>query len=184
MSTLTDRDKKVIRVAAIGIGIYLVLFFGYGAWAKLDKRRADYQALVKEAQDLRRRIDLSKDKAAHAQKLMEEFRLDPAKLTRDTVVGEASAAIQKMAATAGVGLGQIHEGAARSTSKELRSVQMEGSGQARAVLAFLDRLESVGYPLIIDDVQLTMEPARPGQVKLSLTVVILDFDQWKEKPHA
>jgi hypothetical protein len=184
MSTLTDRDKKVIRIGGIIIGAYLVLFFGYSAWQLLDGQRASYRLLVKEAQDLHQRIQVYQDKAAHAQKLMEEFHLDPAKLSRDTVVGEASAAIQKMAATAGVQLGQIHEAPARSSAKELRSVQLEGGGQVRAVLALLNRLESLGYPLVIDDVQLTMEPTRPGQVKLSMTIVILDFDQWKEKPHA
>ena len=40
----------------------------------------------------------------------------------------------------------------------------------------------VGYPLIIDTVQLTPMPM-PGQVKVSLTIVILDFDKW-EAPHA
>jgi hypothetical protein len=62
-------------------------------------------------------------------------------------------------------------------------MQLEGSGPVPAVIAFLSRLESVGFPLVIDSVQLTPD-MRPGQMKLSLTLVILDFDQWKEPPHA
>ena len=52
-------------------------------------------------------------------------------------------------------------------------------------MAFLNQLEGVGYPVIIDSVQLTPD-MRPGQLKLSLTLVILDFEQWKKEavPHA
>jgi len=39
-------------------------------------------------------------------------------------------------------------------------------------------------PLIIDSLQFGSEPNRPGQVKANLTIVILDFDQWKQGgPH-
>jgi len=53
------------------------------------------------------------------------------------------------------------------------------------VMGLLSRLESVGFPLIIDSVQLTPDP-RPGQLKINLTILILDFEQWKkeEPPHA
>jgi hypothetical protein len=54
-------------------------------------------------------------------------------------------------------------------------------------MGMLNRLESLGFPLIIDSVQLT--PAaqqQQGQIKVSLTITILDFEQWtpKEAPHA
>ena len=65
-------------------------------------------------------------------------------------------------------------------------MQIEGSGAVPAVMSLLHNLESLGYPLIIDSVQLTTDPMRPGQVKLNLTIVVLDFEQWKPEatPHA
>ena len=64
-------------------------------------------------------------------------------------------------------------------------MQVEGMGQVTAIVTFLYRLGSLGYPLIVDSVQLTPQP-QPGMVKVSLTITILDFDQWKkeETPNA
>src|ERR687883_218889 len=57
MAALTERDKRTIRLASIGIGIYLVLFFGVTGWKKLERKRADYQTLLakvrKEESDAR-----------------------------------------------------------------------------------------------------------------------------------
>ena len=82
-------------------------------------------------------------------------------------------------------MGPVRESPGRASSKELGSVQIEGTGPVPAVMGLLGRLESVGYPLIIDSVQLTPD-MRPGQLKMSLTIVILDFDEWKKEgpPHA
>ena len=111
--------------------------------------------------------------------------MDPAKLSRTSVVAEASAAIQKAAMGGGIQLGPVRESPARPSSKELASMQIEGMGPVPAVMGMLSRLESVGYPLIIDSVQLTSD-MRPGQLKVSLTILILDFEQWKKEgpPHA
>jgi hypothetical protein len=67
----------------------------------------------------------------------------------------------------------------------LASMQIEGTGPVPAVMGLLSRLESVGFPLIIDSVQLTPD-VRPGQLKMNLTILILDFEQWKKEaaPHA
>jgi hypothetical protein len=116
---------------------------------------------------------------------MESLRLDPAKLSRTSVVAEASSAIQKAAMSGGVQVGPVRESPARPSSKELASVQLEGTGPVSAVMGLLNRLESVGFPLIIDSVQLTPD-MRPGQLKVNLTILILDFDQWTKEgsPHA
>lgn len=186
MRTLNPKEKRTVRLAAIFITAYLVLFFGWSGWSYLAARRADYQKLVTEAQDLQNEIRPYQDKVAHVRKLMENSHLDPAKLSRATVVAESSAAIQKAAAAVGVGVGPVREAAARSSSKEVASVQLEGSGPVTAVLSLLHNLESLGYPLIIDSVQLSTDPMRPGQVKMNLTLQVLDFDQWKPggTPHA
>jgi hypothetical protein len=129
---------------------------------------------------LRTELRPYEDKALATQKLMESFHLDPARLTKASVVAEASAAIQKAASGGGVQLGPIREAPARTSAKELASMQLDCTGPVPAMMTLLSRFETLGYPLILDAVQVNPEP-RPGMVKLHLTIIILDFDQWKEE---
>ncbi len=185
MRALTDHEKRTVRIASVAIGIYLILFCGYQMWQFLEKNRADYRQVVQKADNLRQTIQPYKDKVVVIQKLMDGFHLDPAKLTKATVVGETSAAIQRAAAGSGVIVGPVREPPARTSSREL-SLKLEGMGPIPAVIGLLNRMESVGYPVIIDEVQITAEASRPGMVKINLTITILDFEQWKseEKPNA
>lgn len=182
MRPLTDRDKRTVRIAAVGIGIYLILFFGFQAWRGIERKRAAYLQLLSEAQNLRSEIQPYKNKVLVVSRLMEDFHLDPAKLSRQTVVADASAAIQNTAAASGVQLGTIHETPARPSSREMAAIQLDGTGPVPAVMALLDRMKSLGYPLVIDSLQLTRETRKPGQIKFNLTVIILDFDRWKNEP--
>ncbi len=184
MRALTDHEKRTIRLAAVGISIYLVLFGGLRCWKYLEKKRADYQHLVKEANGLKQEVQTYETRVLLVKKLMESLRVDPAKLSRESVVGSASSAIQKAAAMGGLGLGPIRETPARASTKELASMQLEGAGPVPAVTTFLHRLDTLGFPLIVDSVQLSPLPARPGMpamLKLNLTIIILDFDQWKKE---
>lgn len=178
MRTISDREKRLIRYSAIGIVIYLALFF---IWRPLQRRRVEYQTLVTEAQDLRNKILPYGARAETVQALMEKFRFDPAQLDKATVVGEASAALQKAAMSSGIQVGPVRESASRSSGKELASVQFEGIGAVPAVMSLLQRIETLGFPLIIDSVQLTPEKNGPGRVKMNLTILILDFEQWKKE---
>ena len=45
----------------------------------------------------------------------------------------------------------------------------------------IDFLQTLGYPLILDSVQISSDPMRPGMIKLNLTIIILDFEQWKSE---
>jgi hypothetical protein len=180
---LNDREKKTVRIAVIGVAIYLVLFGGYEAWQHFDQKRREYRALADEARDLRQQTLPYQEKVLVVKKLMDEFHLDPARLKRDTVVSDASAAIQKAAKAGGLQLGSIRETPAHSAGKTLASVQLEGSGPAPAVLSFLAGLNIIGYPLVVDSVQFTADN-RPGQVKMNLIILILDFDQQQEAGHA
>jgi len=183
---MTTREKRTVRFASIGIGIYLALFGGYKAWQFLEKKRADYNQLVVEAGDLKTEIKRYDDKIAVVKKLMERFHLDPAKLKNSSVVAEASSAIQKAAQGGGFRLGPIRESPTRASGRELATIQIEGSGPVKAAVALMSRLETLGYPLIIDSAQFSADPMMPGNIKLKLTVVILDFEKWKNEgtPHA
>ena len=181
MRAISDREKRTIRIAAAGIAIYLALFFGARIWKSFDQGRRDYLNLVREAGILRQQLEPYQDQAVAVQKWMDEFRLDPAKLTKATVVAEASAAIQKAAAGGRIQLGPIHETPARVANTELSQMQLEAAGPVPAVLAFLHGLEKLGFPLIVDSVQMNADNSKPGNVKLTLTIVILDFTQWREE---
>jgi hypothetical protein len=186
MRTLTDREKRTLRIGAVGITAYLLLFGGFQGARYFAQRRAEYQKLLDEASRLKQEVRLYEDKVLVIRKLMEGFHMDPAKLSRASVVAQSSAAIQKAALAGGIQVGPVRESPARPSAKELASVQLEAAGPVRAVMGFLHQMEGVGYPLIIDAVQITSDTTRPGQIKLNLTIVILDFDQWKkeELPHA
>ena len=186
MRPLTEREKKTLRLGGIGIGIYLVVFGGMQALKFFDQKRVEYKRLLTEAQGLKREIQLYQDKAAAVKKLMDGFQLDPARLSRTTTVAEASAAIQKTAMGSGVAIASLRESAPRPSSKELATIQMEASGPVPAITGLLGRLKTVGFPLIVETMQVSSDPMRPGMIKMNLTIVILDFDQWKkgEAPNA
>jgi hypothetical protein len=103
------------------------------------------------------------------------------------VVAEASAAIQQAARAEKVVVGPIREMAGRPSAKEAGAIQFEGNGPIAAVLGLLHDLDHIGFPIIIDTIQITSDPRMPNGLKMSLTIVVLDFDAWKpkeEKPHA
>ena len=184
MRPLTDRERRTVRFAGIGIAIYLALFGGLQVWKYFDKKRAGFHQLVLEAQNLRQRIQPYQDKVEVVKKMMADFHMDPAKLKKETVVSDASAAIQKAAQAGGLQLGPIRESPSHGSGNSLATVQLEGSGQVSAVLTFLAGLNSIGFPVVVDSVQLATDNSRPGQIKMNLTIIILDFDQQKEVPRA
>jgi len=209
MRALTDREQRTIRLAAGFLAIYLACFFGLRVWKQLEAKRTEYQQLQLDAQRLRRDILVGENKALLTQKLKDSFHIDFMKLSRTTLVAEASAAIQRAAQGGGVQIGPVRESPARASAKELASMQLEAMGPVPALMSFLHRLEGLGYPLIIDSVQLGAETGRPGMaagaagpgvpmgpggpggpggpaLKMSLSIVILDYEAWKkqEVPHA
>ena len=185
MPTLTTREKRTVRLAGAAIAVYLVLFFGLRGWKNLEARRSEYQQLQTDALRLKRELQPYENRVLLAQKLKETFRMDLQKLSKATLVAEASAAIQKAAGSGGVQLGPVRESPARASAKELASMQIEGTGAVPAVMTLLHRLETLGYPLVVDSVQISPD-AKPGMIKINLTIVILDFEQWKgeEVPRA
>lgn len=182
MRPLTNHEKRTIRLAAIGIAIYLALFYGARGWQWLERQRTQYQQWVLSAESIKRQLQPYENRVLLLEKLKKNFQFDPARLSRTTLVAQASAAIQRAAQSGNVQLGPMRESSARPAAKELASMQLEGTGQVPAILNFLQRLETLGYPLVIDSVQINGEPTRPDMVKLTLTIVILDFEQFKTEP--
>lgn len=182
---MTAQEKRTVRLGAIAISIYLVVFGGYQLFKIGARKRAEYDQLSSQAIALKTEVKRYEDKAAVVKKLMEKYHLDPAKLKKTTLVAESSSAIQKAAMGSGFMLGPIRETEGHSSGKELATIQFEGSGPVKAAVGLLSRLETLGYPLVIDSAQFSPNPMMPGTMKLKLTVIILDFEQWaKEVPHA
>ena len=148
-------------------------------WKFFARESAEYHQLLQQADNLRAELKPYKGKVEDIRTLMEKFKLDPNHLSRTSVVAEASAAILKTATSSGVQLGPIHETAARQANKEISAIQLDCMGQVSALLGFLYRFESIGYPIVIDSVQISSDPTKPGNLKMHLGLIILDFDQWK-----
>lgn len=180
MPELTAREKRTLRFGVVLVITYLALFGGFKIWRNLETRRTQYEQMITDANRIRGQIQPYENRVLLAQKLKEHFQIDPKKLSRTTVVAEASRAIQKEAKDRKIQIGPIRETPGRATSKELASMQLEGSGPVVGVMELLQRLPTLGYPVIIDAVQLNPE-SKPGMLKVSLTLVILDFDQWKQE---
>jgi len=185
MRTLSSSEKRTIRFGVIVLSVYFLFSFGQKGWRFIQKGRQDYRVLAGEATKVRAGLRPYKDKILLSKKMMETFHMDPAKLSRSSVVADASAAILKAATAGGVALGPIRETGSRQSGRELTSMQLDCTGPIPSVLAFLHKFESIGFPIILDSIQLTPEPSRPGTLKLHLGLVILDFEQWKgEIPNA
>ncbi len=180
MRPISSSERRTLRLAGIGIALYLVVFFGFQAWKKGERRRTEYRKLVAEASTWNSRLTVYDDKVEATRKLMEFYRMDPAKLSRTSLVAEASAAIQQAAQRGAIQLGSVRETPSRTTTgRDLSAIQIEGMGQPPAILRFLASLETLGFPLVADTVQLTPAPGGPGMLKLNLTLVIPDFEKWK-----
>jgi hypothetical protein len=181
MKNLTESEKRTIRFAAIAITIYLAFFFGVRGWNYLEKSRSDYQRLVKEARDLTEHLQPYENKVLLLAKLKENLPIDLSKHSKASLVGEVSAAIQNAAQSGNVQLGPIRESPGRPAADELAVMQWEGVGPVLPIMQLLYRIEKLGYPLIIDSIQITPETGKPGQLKLTFHVIILDYEQWKKK---
>lgn len=184
MRPLTKREERTIRYGGIGIGIYLALFCAFQVWKFFEHKRSAYKDLVQQARDLKEQIEPYQTKILVVQKLMKDYDLDPWKLSEPSVVAQASAAIQDEAKADGIALGAIHESPSQSTGLELATIHIEGSGQIPAMLKLLDRLQRLGYPLIINTVQMNSDAMQPGHIKFDMTIAVLDFDQWKKQEAA
>ena len=179
-ATLTARDRRTLRLAALGLGLYLALFGGWRLFQVAAQRRTEYRQLLREATALRQKFDLYDARVVRLRRLMESFQMDPAQLPRTTLVADASAALQRSAEQSGLQLGPIRETLNRSAEREVGAIRLEASGPVPALMTFLHRIRGLGFPLVMDSLQLNPEPMRPGTIRLSLNLILLNYEQWQE----
>lgn len=186
LPTLTARDRRTLRLGGTGLAAYILLFSGWKVLDFLGRERTAYQQLRREAASLRVKYELYESRVIRLHRMMDTAQMDPAQLTRPKLVARASAAIEQAAQQGGLQLGPIRESLSRGSERELGSIQMDALGQVTSLTTFLHRLGSLGFPLIIDTVQFSSDPMRPGMIKLTLSLILLDYEQWdtKEMPNA
>ena len=109
MAAISEKDKRTLRLAAIGISIYRALFFGVRGWKRLESRRSDYQLLLGRVQREEQEARSYENKVLLFQKYRDAWRLEPGKLSPETLVAEASTAIQNAAWQDGITLGPVRE---------------------------------------------------------------------------
>ena len=177
---MTEREKKTIQWGAIGVAAYLVIFFGVRGTKQSGNAGSDYQRFVNNEIALQQEFQRLETKRLQLEKLNESFKIDPAKFSRATVVADASAAIQNAANGGGVMIGPIRESSGRTSAKEITSMQLEGAGPVPAIMKFLHQMNTLGFPLLIDSLQISPDNTRPGNIKVNLTVMVLDYEQWRK----
>lgn len=187
MITLTERDRRTIRIAAVGLLIYLGFFYGVRGWNRLEAGRTSYHQLLRQASDARLELDRHINQRLRLEKLRNSSQIDLANLPTVTLVAEASAAIQDAARSAGIGISSMREAPGSRAGAELATIHIEAAGPLPGALTLLDRLGTIGFPLLVDSIQLDPEPRGPGMLKLTLRIVILDYQQWsspEDRRHA
>lgn len=181
MKELTPSERRTVRIGSIGLGLYLVLFVGLKWFQAAESLRKEHAALRLKAAALRADVERYHLRTERLGRLMERLQVDPGTLTTNTVVGEASAALQRAAQAQGLQVSSVRETVNRSNERELGSIQFDASGPAPSVVGFLARIQSLGIPVLVESVQCTGNPRGPGQLKMLLNVVVLDFAQWKSR---
>lgn len=186
MRELSREERRTVTVGGVAIVIYLSLFFGLKGFKSFTGFESEYRRLQSEAAAMKREVQTYEAKVEAVTNWMHQARMDPSKLVQSTVVAQSTSALQKHAQASAVQISLVRETSSRGVEKELASIQVEAAGPVPALMGFLASIGNLGFPLVVDSVQFNSDPARPGLLKLSLTVVVLDFEQWKtpEVPRA
>lgn len=163
------------------MAIYLAGFYGLRGVQHLESKLAEYREVSLLAEELNVQVLREKSKSQRLEKLVSAWRIDLQGLGRKTLVGEALAALQSSAQAGGVQLGPLKELPGRSSARELSLLQLEGTGPTGGILQFLNGLSTLGYPLVVDSLQLKTAGKEPGQVSFSLSVAVLDSSGWKKE---
>ena len=174
MRPLTQKEKRTVRLGAILLGAYLVLLYGSRAVSYLEGKRSESLERWTAAERLRQDVEMEEIKVLRAEKLKASLHIDLATLKEETVVGEASAAIQKAAQDQGLQLGPTKETRKRSSEREMGTIQIDGQGGAIAAAQFISGLGTIGFPLVVDSVSFKAAQ-NPGQVTFSLNISVLNF---------
>jgi hypothetical protein len=179
MTPLTDRDKRTVRYAAIGLAIYLVVFFSVKLVRRLENERTAYANLVLDARLLKQQWETQQARTELIEKLRKESGVDLSKVPKASLVTKTSEAIQQAAMSGGIKLGPMRETPGNHSRGELAVVQLEATGQVQGMLNLIHQVQALGYPVIIDGLEMKPDPRQPNMLRLDVDLVILDLDKWQ-----
>lgn len=177
-TSLTDRDRRLVRWTAIGLGIYLVLFFGFKGWRRAEAARLEYGRLVTQAETIATRVRPYENRALLIEKLRGQLNCHRSDQTDEQLIANANAAVQTAARESGVKILSIRESGGRVSARELASMRISGAGNVQGLLTLLSRFDSMNLPLIVDSIQVESDAKKPGALKLTFHVVIVDATAW------
>jgi hypothetical protein len=180
MAQLTARDKRTLRIAAIGLAIYLIVFLVFKWWKSSEKAGEGFGQLLARAQREQQEARRQENDLLRFEKLCDTYGFDPRALPKETLVAQAATAIQNAARQGGIKLGPVRETPGRSDARELSTIQFDGAGQPASVLALLHKLQTLGYPLVIETLQFSQDAKQPNMLKVNVTLQILNFEHWQK----
>ena len=179
MAPLTERDRRTLRYGAIALAAYLVLFFGVKLWRHLESVRTDYANLVLDAQLMKQQFETYEARRVVLEKLRGASGVDLSKVPKASLVAKTSGAIQQAAVAGGIVIGPVRESPGNANRGELAVMQLEATGPVQGLLTLIQQVQTLGYPVIIDGIQMKPDLRQPGMLKLDVDLVILDLDKWK-----
>lgn len=181
MRTLTPQEKRTIRLATIGLSLYLTLFYAPRLWKQIASGTSQQQALNLEIQSFKHELPPYENRLLRLEKLRNDIQLKPSPPTTPELIAETSAAIQNSAMTSGIKLGPLRETGSRPSAMELASIRLEALGPVPNLLQWIAQLELLGLPILIDSIQIDADPRQPNMLKASLSLLILDPQQWNKE---
>ena len=181
MRALNEREKRTIRIGAIALATYLLVFGGLKMWRWLEARRSAYGELELELSRLENERLRMETRQVRLGKLEKQFALDLVAWNPQTIVHEVRAGIDALAKKRKVALPPIRETNGLRQSGEFRKFLVKGSGTTVAVAQFVDELSGIGFPLVVNSFRLDKNGTKPGQVKFDLDVAILDYGSYQAK---
>jgi hypothetical protein len=177
MRQLSDRERRTIRIAAIGIGAYLVIFAVVKTVGWLEGQRASRVALKRELAAVRLEGLKERRKQVRLEVLRRRWGLDLPRTAEPTVVGDARVAIEKAARACGTGLRIAAESPGRRRAHELAVFQVSGGGNDSGFVKLIHRMCHLGYPVAIDNVEVKAG-RQPGTVTFSFSIALVDYATW------
>lgn len=177
MRPLNDREKRLIRIMGIAVGIYLVLFYGRGLVASFEETRERYELTSLQAQTVNTKILREVKKHKQLAKLRERYPVAFDALAEPTVVGDARVALEKLARACGCSLRITKELAARSRTNEHCVFQVSGGGKASSVAKLMHNLAHSSYPYSLENVEIKASK-KAEMLTYSFTLALLRYDTW------
>lgn len=173
---MNDKEKKLIKFTAIGLTIYLLAFYGKDYLGAFEKKLDDFKKKEKTIVNHRTKLVPYSSRVLMLEKLRKKLNIDVRRLSSNELVGQTSQAIQQSAKQSGIKIGPLRESSGRSTS----SLRFEANGKYDGMVKFLRSIGTSGYPIMIESMQVNLDPSKKGNVKISLSIGIIDFANWKK----